>query len=158
MKSWVRPCATYPFFLFILDNSFCLTISYYCFSVFSSDKLVSQLLEDYSENEALLQSIPEPYEIIYPIQIRRNAKVQLSTLDHRIRHTVRKISTIFLHLIAQTRNKHPSHLRPQDQTHSKKNSTVFLRLIAQTPNKHTPPPPPPPPHLRPKDQTHSKKK
>ncbi|XP_041367315.1 disintegrin and metalloproteinase domain-containing protein unc-71-like isoform X2 [Gigantopelta aegis] len=47
---------------------------------------VRRLLDKYEFNRVLLQSIPRPYQIVFPKQVRRNELVGISTKEHRLRH------------------------------------------------------------------------
>ncbi|XP_064647849.1 uncharacterized protein LOC135500353 [Lineus longissimus] len=59
------------------------------------DPAVIDLVQNYHENKALLESLPQPYEVIYPVQIRRNQKIGISTLERRGRHLVHMEQTVF---------------------------------------------------------------
>ncbi|KAL3832014.1 hypothetical protein ACJMK2_023696, partial [Sinanodonta woodiana] len=47
---------------------------------------VADLIEKHKFNQYLLASVPRPFEIINPKQIRKNDEVGISTIEHEIRH------------------------------------------------------------------------
>ena len=52
---------------------------------------MSDLEADYEANRQLLRTLPEPYEILYPVQVRKNEQLDLDTRDYKSRHDVSNI-------------------------------------------------------------------
>ncbi len=61
-----------------------------CLCVLLSDEgsPADHVLEDFEQNKRFLTSLPAAYEIVYPVQLRKNEEQGLSTRDFYGRHKV----------------------------------------------------------------------
>ena len=57
-----------------------------------ADTTSNHLQEDFEQNRRFLISLPTPYEIVYPVQLRKNEEQGLSTRDFYGRHKVSSLS------------------------------------------------------------------
>ncbi len=63
----------------------------------------SHIQEDLEQNKRFLTSLPTAYEIVYPVQLRKNEEQGLSTRDFYGRHKVRRA------LVSSVRLRFPEH-------------------------------------------------